>query len=185
MDFSGRKVINDAQRPAHLQSTDVRIISSGKAGLNYGLFNGRTSQIFSERFFAVTFRRLLIRMRFYSDGSGGPEHQILISNCDSMAKPWNIPELGPSQKPSLAIILSRTAGTLTFLGYSAYSTPAIIRLPYSVRERMLSLPYHSTFLNINFCNKLHNADSLHLQYRDYEIDDYFRLFRKRAGIMWS
>lgn len=133
VDFTGDRVTNEARRPAYLQATDVRVISSGQPGINYGQFNGQSSQIYSERFFAVTFRRLFIKMLFYSDDSGGPEHQILISNCDSMAKPWDIPELGPNNKPSLAIILSRSSGILTFLGYSEYSSPAIIRLPYSVR----------------------------------------------------
>ena len=130
VDFSRNRVDNEAKRPAYLQATDVRVISSGQPGINYGQFNGQSSQIYSERFFAVTFRRLFIKMLFYSDDSGGPEHQILISNCDSMAKPWDIPELGSNNKPSLAIILSRSSGILTFLGYSKYSSPAIIRLPY-------------------------------------------------------
>ncbi|XP_062608390.1 uncharacterized protein LOC134270216 [Saccostrea cucullata] len=131
VDFSGRQVTNQAPRPVYLKSTDVSIIPSGMRNVNYGQFNGRTSQIFSERYFAVTFRRFLIRMRFYNDGRGGPEHQILISNCDSLAKSWNIPELDPRMKPSLAVILSRSTSTLTFLGFNEYSPPAIIRLPFS------------------------------------------------------
>ncbi|XP_061180383.1 uncharacterized protein LOC133188924 [Saccostrea echinata] len=131
VDFSGQQVTNQAPRPVYLKSTDVNIIPSGMLNINYGQFNGRSSQIFSERYFAVTFRRLLIRMRFYNDGRGGPENQVLISNCDSLAKSWNIPELDPNKKPSLAIILSRSTSTLTFLGFSEFSPPAIIRLPFS------------------------------------------------------
>ena len=72
VDFSRNRVDNEAKRPAYLQATDVRVISSGQPGINYGQFNGQSSQIYSERFFAVTFRRLFIKMLFYSNDSGGP-----------------------------------------------------------------------------------------------------------------
>ena len=60
VDFSRKGVDNEAKRHAYLQATNVRVISSGQPGINYGQFNGQSSQIYSERFFAVTFRRLFI-----------------------------------------------------------------------------------------------------------------------------
>lgn len=166
IDFSGDRVLNSASRPDYIQANDVSVVSS------YGLFNGKTSQIFSERFYAVTFRRLEIELLFYSDDTGGPEHQILVSNCDSMARPLGIPELGPNKKPSLAIILSRSTGTLTFLGYSEYSRPAIIRLPYSVSILSISLLF----------NSLYSRFSKDVQ--SYICKTYcFLFFRKIVGIM--
>lgn len=117
-----------------MQLNNVQQVDSGIANVSYGWFNGQSSSIQIPRLNAVALPRLKIQLRFYASMPSNSRYQVLVSNCRSSAKPWNILDVAQDQSPSLAIIANTLDQHLTFLGYSDdwKVTPVTFHLPYKV-----------------------------------------------------
>lgn len=133
VDFNGDHIIN-LSHESYLQINNVQQVESGIPDVTYGLFNGQSSSIQIPRLNAVALPRLKIQLRFYASMPSNSRYQVLVSNCRSSAKPWNILDVAQDQSPSLAIIANTLDQHLTFLGYSDdwKVTPVTFHLPYKV-----------------------------------------------------
>eukprot|EP00105_Crassostrea_gigas_P024923 XP_011445343.1 PREDICTED: uncharacterized protein LOC105340823 [Crassostrea gigas] len=131
VDFHGDHIIN-LSHESYLQLNNVQQVDSGIANVSYGWFNGQSSSIQIPRLNAVALPRLKIQLRFYASMPSNSRYQVLVSNCRSSAKPWNILDVAQDQSPSLAIIANTLDQHLTFLGYSDdwKVTPVTFHLPY-------------------------------------------------------
>ena len=133
VNFTGDEIINLSQQ-SYIQVDGVSQVESGLAYVTYGFFNGMSSSIQIPRLNAVALPRLRIQIRFFASTPANARYQVLVSNCRSKAKSWDIPEVAENQSPSLAIIADTADNHLTFLGYSDdwKVRPVLFRLPYKV-----------------------------------------------------
>nr|XP_022304433.1 uncharacterized protein LOC111111636 [Crassostrea virginica] len=135
VNFTGDEIINLSQQ-SYIQVDGVSQVESGLAYVTYGFFNGMSSSIQIPRLNAVALPRLRIQIRFFASTPANSRYQVLVSNCRSKAKSWDIPEVAENQSPSLAIIADTVDYHLTFLGYSDdwKVRPVLFRLPYKANS---------------------------------------------------
>lgn len=131
VDFENDTVINK-RRDVYINSQNTEIQASGIEGVQYGRFNGRNSFIEIPYLSNVGLEKFFLRLRFYSAAGGGVDDQVLFSNCESTVfkAAADTTELDVYQRPSLAVVLSKTSKLLTFIAETDTSPKTIIRLPF-------------------------------------------------------
>ncbi|XP_061179521.1 uncharacterized protein LOC133188155 [Saccostrea echinata] len=114
VDFTGNSIVNKSPSRIWIDPTYTQITRS-KKGAQYGRFNG-ISRIAVPYLSGKSLANLVVRLRFFTTSSSGPDSQVLLSNCETKTVRWNSPEINKDLSPSIAIILNRKMNKLIFLG---------------------------------------------------------------------